>query len=219
MPVPRQGLRDLARGDGGGVGVAYGRFHRRVEINDSDAHGKVLRAVALAKEGDRDALRFLYLRYADNIYGYVLSIVRDEHDAEDVTQHVFAKLMTAIVKYEPRSVPFSAWILRVARNVALDHLRQRRPIPVEEVRGADTSDDFDDHERGDSLNDALDSLPSDQRTVLLLRHVVGLSPGEIAEWLGRTESSVHGLHHRGRQTVRENLTRSGCAPQLQRTVA
>ena len=59
-------------------------------------------------------MRMLYLRYADNVYGYVCSIVRDEHEAEDVTQQVFAKLMTAIARYEPRSVPFSAWILRIS---------------------------------------------------------------------------------------------------------
>jgi len=211
MSVPRQGSRDLARCDHEG-GVVSGRFRRRAVIDDAGMQDKVLRAVELAKLGDRDALRFLYVSYADNIYGFVLSIVRDEHDAEDVTQHVFAKLMTAIRRYEPRSVPFSAWILRVARNVALDHLRQRHPIPVEEVRRSDLPPD---HARAEGLQEALDALPDDQRTVLLLRHMVGLSPGEIAERLGRSESSVHGLHHRGRQAVRETLTRVGCAPRLQ----
>ena len=86
------------------------------------------------QEGDQEALRFLYLRYADNVYGYVASIVRDDYEAEDVTQHVFAKLMTTLPKYEQREVPFAAWILRVARNVAVDHMRQRRAIPCEEVR-------------------------------------------------------------------------------------
>jgi dTDP-3-amino-3,4,6-trideoxy-alpha-D-glucose transaminase len=52
-------------------------------------------AIARAKEGDRDALRLLYVRYSDNIYGYVRSIVRDEKEAEDLTQHVFLKLITA----------------------------------------------------------------------------------------------------------------------------
>ena len=60
-----------------------------------------------------EALRFLYVRYADNVYGYVASLLRDEHEAEDVTQHVFAKLMTVLPKYEPRAVP----VLR------LDHAR------------------------------------------------------------------------------------------------
>ena len=72
-----------------------------------------------------DAVRFLYVRFKDNVYGYVLSIVREPHEAEDVTQQVFMKLMSSISKYEPRAVPFTAWILRVARNVAIDHLRQR----------------------------------------------------------------------------------------------
>src|SRR4026207_1652632 len=70
-------------------------------------------AVARGKEGDREAIRFLYVRYSHNIYGYVRSIVHDEHAAEDVTQHVFAKLMSAINKYDERGVPFFAWLLRL----------------------------------------------------------------------------------------------------------
>ncbi len=50
-------------------------------------------AVARAQAGDNEAIRFLYIRYKDNVYGYVLSFVRDPHEAEDVTQHVFLKLM------------------------------------------------------------------------------------------------------------------------------
>ena len=83
----------------------------------------VAQAVARAKAGDQEAFRFLYLRYADNVYGYVRSIVRDDFEAEDVTQHVFTKLITTLPKYEQREVPFAAWILRVARNVAVDHMR------------------------------------------------------------------------------------------------
>ncbi len=86
-------------------------------------------AIARAKEGDRDALRLLYVRYSENVYGYVRSIVRDEKEAEDLTQHVFLKLITAICKYDDRGIPFSGWLLRLARNVALDHLRRRRATP------------------------------------------------------------------------------------------
>jgi RNA polymerase sigma-70 factor (ECF subfamily) len=73
------------------------------------------------------------VRHKDNVYGYVRSIAREPTEAEDVTQQVFVKLMTRIQKYGPRSVPFLAWILRVARNVAIDHLRQRRSVSYEEV--------------------------------------------------------------------------------------
>src|SRR6266550_1319449 len=96
----------------------------------------VAQAVKRAQRGDRQALAFLYACYADDIYGYVRSIVHDHYDAEDVTQHVFAKLITVLPSYQERSVPFFAWLLRVSRNVAVDHLRKRRLVPVEEVRGA-----------------------------------------------------------------------------------
>jgi RNA polymerase sigma-70 factor (ECF subfamily) len=169
-------------------------------------------AIARAKEGDPSALHYLYLRYADDVFGYVNSIVRDPHDAEDVTQTMFAKLMKSIVRYEERDVPFSAWILRVARNAALDHIRARRQIPFEEVRAPDERDEQVGFERSQSLRDALERLPAEQREVLVLRHIGGLSPTEIAETLDKTEGAVHGLHHRGRKALREALLELGAGP-------
>src|SRR4026209_2424781 len=96
------------------------------------------RAIAAAKRGEWDAIHYLYVRYADDVLAYVRSILGDHHAAEDVTQNVFAKLMGAIQRYEERgAIPFAGWIMRVARNAALDYLRARRQIPVEEVRAAD----------------------------------------------------------------------------------
>jgi RNA polymerase sigma-70 factor (ECF subfamily) len=172
----------------------------------------VCRAVERAKEGDRDALRFLYLGYADNVYGYVRAIVRDHHDAEDVTQQVFTKLLTAIVRYEPRGVPFVAWLLRISHNVAIDAVRARRATPAEEVYGADASISEDAPERARSLREAIAALPEDQREVVVMRHVLGLSPVEIAARLGRTHGSVYGLHHRGRRALCAELERRESAP-------
>src|SRR5918996_889306 len=145
------------------------------------------RAIARAKEGDASALHFLYVRYADDVRGYVQSIVRDPHEAEDITQSLFGKLLNKIQRYEQRKVPFSAWILRVARNAALDHLRARRQIPFEEVRTTDEGHDEVQFERFHSLREALDRLPDEQREVLVLRHVIGLSPVEIADRMQKTE--------------------------------
>jgi RNA polymerase sigma-70 factor, ECF subfamily len=169
-------------------------------------------AVARAKLGDRDAVQYLYVRYAHNIYGYVRSIVHDDHDAEDVTQQVFAKLMTVLVKYDQRGVPFFAWLLRLAHNAAIDHLRGHRTTPAEEVFATDARDDGAAVERARSLRESLRTLPDEQRSVVLLRHVVGLSPGEIASAMGRTESAIHGLHHRGRRALQSELTRREFAP-------
>jgi RNA polymerase sigma-70 factor (ECF subfamily) len=172
----------------------------------------VSRAVARAKQGDRDGVRFLYMRYADNVYGYVRTIVRDHHDAEDVTQQVFAKLMTAISKYEQRGVPFVAWLLRMSHNVAIDAVRARRTTPAEEIFGPDVAVCDEAPDRARSLHAALAALPEDQRQVVVLRHVLGLSPVEIAEQLGRTHSSVYGLHHRGRRALCAELERLDSTP-------
>ena len=180
-----------------------------------DPDALVLQAVARAKEGDMSAFDFLYVRFADDVQGYVNSIVRDLHTAEDLTQNVFAKLIKSIQKYEPRDVPFAAWILRVARNVALDHLRARRQIPFEEVRTTDERHDEVQFERFHSLREALDRLPDEQREVLVLRHVVGLSPVEIADRMKKTESAIHGLHHRGRGALKAALRELEAAPVVQ----
>ena len=195
------------------VGAGSAGFRRNTRLPEENARDPLLvKAILRAKEGDRDALTFLYVRYADNVYGYVRSIVRDEHEAEDITQHLFSKLTFALSRYEPRSVPFSAWILRVARNLAVDHIRALRAIPCEEVRPVEAvADDFS-FERSHALQEALDALPRDQRQVLILRHVAGMTPGEIARSLGKTEGSIHGLHHRGRRTLQRELSELGARP-------
>jgi RNA polymerase sigma-70 factor (ECF subfamily) len=172
-----------------------------------------LRAVEQARNGEEAGLRFLYMRYERDVYRYVRSILHDGHDAEDVTQNVFTKLSQALVNYEPRAVPFSAWILRVARNAALDRLRARATLPLDELGSAPAAWDDTTHlERRACLHQALAALPAEQRQVVLMRHVVGLTTPEIAAALGRTEGSVHALHHRGRAGLRRRLGELGIAP-------
>ena len=170
------------------------------------------KAIAAAKAGDWDALPYLYSRYSDDVCRFVQSIVRDRHEAEDITQDVFAKLMRAIQKYEEREVPFAAWIMRVARNAALDHVRSRRQIPVEEVWISEDGQEQTSFEYTHALKEALAELPESQREVLVLRHIGGLSPNEIAERLGKTEASIQGLHHRGRAALKVSLRELGVAP-------
>ena len=191
--------------------VDGGRFHRKTRLDKDERPGELSRVIMAAKGGDGEAIRYLYLRFKDNVYGYARSIVRDEYDAEDVTQQVFARLMTAIASYEQRAVPFSAWLLRITHNMAIDHIRRRRAIPCEEPCANRAFDDS----RSDvarALRQALNELPDGQREVVVLRHVTGLSPSEIAEHLDRSEDSVHGLHHRGRRALQQALVALDVAP-------
>ncbi|HEY7267325.1 MAG TPA: sigma-70 family RNA polymerase sigma factor [Solirubrobacterales bacterium] len=191
------------------LGAFANQTGRAGEEEDRDLERRAIRA---AKGGDWDALDYLYSRHADDVLRFVQSIVRNRHDAEDVTQEVFAKLMRKIHRYEEREVPFAAWITRVARNAALDHVRSRRQIPVEEVRISENGQEETSFERLYAFKRALAALPESQRQVLILRHIGGLSPNEIADRLGKTEASVQGLHHRGRAALKLSLSELGAAP-------
>ena len=194
-------------------GASAGGFRIRRVARESDAAARdTRRAITRAAKGDPDALRDLYIRYADNVYSYVASIVRDHHEAEDVTQHVFSRLPVALARYEDRGTPFLSWLLRLARNAALDQLRSRRAIPVCDPIDDAAAPTGGDPERLAALRDALGALPAPQREILVLRHLVGFAPSEIATRLQRSESAVHGLHHRGRRALRAELRRQGAAP-------
>jgi RNA polymerase sigma-70 factor, ECF subfamily len=190
-----------------------GCFQGKRTLEKEARPGEVARAVTRAKQGDRSAIRFLYLRYSGNVYGYARSIVRNDHDAEDVVQQVFTRMLTAIQSYEQRSVPFSAWLLRIAHNTAIDHIRRRAPMCEDpELMLADEPEQVESDHLRSVLRDALAQLPEVQREIVVLRHVAGLSPREIAERLGRSEDSVHGLHHRGRRTLQAALAQAGATP-------
>lgn len=193
--------------------AARSGYRRRRQLSlPPDAAGLVSAAAARARDGDDDALRLLYLLYADNVYGYVLAIVHDEHDAEDVTSEVFSKLPRALARYQPGVAPFAAWLLRVARNAALDHLRAQRSVPLAQVHAVTAEAEPPVAERLADLRAALAALPADQRQVLLLRLVAGMSPSEVAEAIGRSVDAVHALQHRARRRLRRELTQQGWAP-------
>jgi RNA polymerase sigma-70 factor, ECF subfamily len=200
--------------------AARSGYRRRRQLSaPEDAEALVAAATERAREGDDDALRLLFLLYADNVFGFVLAIVRDEHDAEDITSEVFARLPRALSHYRMSSTPFAAWLLRVARNAALDHLRAQRSVPLAEVHATGATAELQARERLADLRAALEALPSDQRQVMLLRLVAGLTPAEVAARLDRSVDAVHALQHRARRRLREQLTRAGWAPARGRKAA
>src|SRR5215213_2621842 len=90
--------------------------------------------VARAQDGDREALEELYLLHFDRIYSYLHMSVGNRHDAEDLTTQTFLKMLESITRFRWQSAPFSAWLFRIAHNLAMDHFRAtRRWQPEEDV--------------------------------------------------------------------------------------
>ena len=169
-----------------------------------------------ARAGDKEALRFLYLRYSDAVFTYLCRVLGDEHAAEDVTQTLFSRLAMRLQRYRAGEAPLGMWIRRVAHNLAIDHLRAQRLVPRDEIHDAGASCEDVAPERREALREALRTLPEDQREVVVLRLMVGMSASEVGERLGRSEPAVHALQHKGRRQLRNELVRLDAAPTVRR---
>jgi RNA polymerase sigma-70 factor (ECF subfamily) len=196
--------------------LGAGRFTRARSRSRATEDALLHAAVERARDGDDDALRLLYLRYAGSVFAYVRSIIPDEHEAEDVTQTVFARLSRRLQRYQPRQAPFGAWITTVAHNAAIDHLRAKRMVPCEQALDPETAHEDLSHDRLAAIRAALAKLTRAEREVLVLRFVVGMGIKEVAERLGRTEQAIDSLQSRARARLRAELVRLDAAPSTAR---
>src|SRR2546423_8318662 len=111
-------------------------------VTKKESEAKRVRAlVDRAQKGDRGALEELYLIHFDRIYSYLHVSVGNRHDAEDLTTQTFLKMLESIKRFRWQSAPFSAWLFRIAHNLAMDHFRaNRRWQPEEEVPEPDADE-------------------------------------------------------------------------------
>jgi RNA polymerase sigma-70 factor (ECF subfamily) len=165
-----------------------------------------------AAQGDVAAFAEIYECCAPGVRRYVGTIVWDRWDAEDVTQEVFVKLFTGLPQYDPERAAFSAWMLRVARNAAIDHLRRHRGRPTLLEFDERTPVDEAGRACGESLRAALEELPATQREILVLRALGGFTPPEVATRVKRSRGCINTLFHRARLSAKDRLTAMDSAP-------
>src|SRR6476646_723274 len=174
----------------------------------------IRKLVARAQQGDRSALEELYLIHFDRIYSYLHLSVGNRHDAEDLTTQTFLKMLEAIGRFRWQSAPFSAWLFRIAHNLAMDHFRAaRRWQPEEEVpEPVDVETSAEEaalHVIGrKSMLELIENLSPDQQQVLTLKFVFNFSNGEAATILGKTEGAVKSLQHRALASLHKQITSS-----------
>src|SRR5919112_2047928 len=175
----------------------------------------VRKLVERAQTGDRDALEELYLLHFDRIYSYLHMSVGNRHDAEDLTTQTFLKMLESIKRFRWQSAPFSAWLFRIAHNLAMDHFRaSRRWQPEEEVPEPD-ADESTSAEEGafesigrKSMLELIDELSGEQQQVLTLKFVFNLPNGEVATILGKTEGAIKSLQHRALVSLQKQLAKT-----------
>ena len=181
---------------------------------DEDTRARrVETAIARTLEGDTEAFGELYAGCAQTIYEYVRRMVRDDHEAEDITQQAFLRAMLRLETYRPARGPFDAWMRGVARNAAVDHLRRCKPVLAPEVLPTDVESDDRPAVLADALGEALAQLPVRQRQVVLLLHA-GVTCAELAGAMGQSPGAIHALHNRARTRLRTTLRARGAAPSI-----
>lgn len=155
-------------------------------------------ALILAARHDAAAFGTLYLRYLDRVYWYLRARTPNEDDAADLTQQVFLHALAALPRYRQQSVPFAAWLFRIARNVAIDFSRRRRAtvawdaLPDGARAGAlpDLESTAMQAEAFARLRTLLARLDTEKRELLALRFAAGLTVAEIATVIGKSEAAT-----------------------------
>jgi RNA polymerase sigma-70 factor, ECF subfamily len=175
--------------------------------------------VARGQQGDRDALEELYLIHFDRIYSYLHVSVGNRHDAEDLTTQTFLKMLEKIGSFKWQSAPFSAWLFRIAHNLAMDHFRSRRRWqPEEEVPEPPGEEEpsaelLAMHTIGrESMLKLIERLSPEQQQVLTLKFVFNLPNAEVAAILDKTEGAIKSLQHRALASLQKQIAQQEPSP-------
>ena len=185
----------------------------------SDAPDETL--VTQVARGNPAALEVLYERYASRVLGLSLKIIGDQALAEDILQETFWRVWQNAATFQSRLGPFTGWLFRIARNLAIDAYRRQtvRPQVVVSANGRDpildeTPDpDMDVAEQAQSIlqsqqmRKALASLPDVQRQVIEMAYFHGMTRQEIAQATGEALGTIHTRARLALQKLRGELKR------------
>lgn len=165
--------------------------------------------VSRAIKGDADAFGLLYTQHLDAIYRYVYFRVGETALAEDLTEEVFVRAWTALPKYRSRGHPFSSWLYRIAHNMIVDHYRKRSARDTAQAQFPNDTGEADatpekyivDLEEIEELARSIQGLSDEEKDVIILRFVEGLSHREVAEVIGKSEGASRVIQHRALETL------------------
>jgi RNA polymerase sigma-70 factor (ECF subfamily) len=179
--------------------------------NELSAFENAISERLLIEAAQRDPRQFAELYEANfhRVYAYIARRVRDR-GAEDLTAEVFKRALINLPRFEWRGVPFAAWLLRIAANAIADQAHELTHVVqadelIDEMVDTETQTAEADLERAVMLGKLVDSLPRDQKLVLVRRFIEQRSIREVAGELGRSEGAIKQLQVRALRTLREKL--------------
>ncbi len=171
-----------------------------------------LNLVQRARQGDHEAFAQLYENHFNKIFRYVVLKIRNQAEAEDMTQQVFVRAYESIGSYRWQGIPFTAWLFRIAHNQMVDYVRKQSKRPMvsldESLPIMDDSDLEHDVETKIEMEKvvlATKQLTKAQREVISLRFAGGLSIAEAAKTMRKSEGAIKALQHSAILALRKTL--------------
>ncbi len=150
----------------------------------------------------------MYDTYVDEVFRFIYYRVSDEDTAEDLTSQIFIKVWDNLPRYQQRGSPFRAWLFQIARNLLIDHYRTRKETLslephalLEPDPAANVSETVEQRLEAERMLGLLQQLTQDQREVLTLKFINGLSTKEIASILKKGQGAIRALQMRGLQAL------------------
>lgn len=146
--------------------------------------------VTRLQNGDKDAFALLYDQYAGALFGVVTKIVRSEEAAQDVLQDSFVKIWKHAASYQPEKGSCFTWMLNIARNTAIDHLRKEKRNAASEIQTLETGVDIPamahhtPNVQAIGVKDLVHQLPAEQRLMVEYIYYGGYTQQEVADELG-----------------------------------
>lgn len=181
---------------------------RPMELEQIRPAGERDEELALAARSDPAAFGILYERHRLAVFRYLRTRTQNEDDAADLTALAFEKALIAMPRYRPAGGGFVAWILRIARNAAIDAGRRATTVPLAEDLADVGSASAPEAtvlatESRATLATAVARLPEIQREAIVLRYAARLTANEIAAVIGKREAATQKLLTRALATIRE----------------
>ncbi len=185
-----------------------------------EADARDARLMAASARGDPDAFRLLVETHQNRVFGTIVRMLGDSGEADDLAQQVFVRIWQSAGRYEPRA-RFTTWLHTITRNLVLNEIRRRKRHPVtpldtelgdraielEDTSAPSPGASLLETELREAIRRAIDSLPEQQRTAVVLRRYEDLPYEEIAKVLRTTVPAVKSLLFRARAELRERLSR------------
>jgi RNA polymerase sigma-70 factor (ECF subfamily) len=180
------------------------RLDTRQETSERDL-------VERARARDSEAFAELYDEHVARVYRHIYYLVGDISEAEDLSAQAFLQAWEAIPRYEVRGAPFASWLLRIAHNLAVSHLRSRRQkaqLPeglVDEGLHRNPEEALQQQADEERVREAILRLRDEQRQVIILRFVEELEYPEVAEIIGKSVAAVRVIQHRALTNLRKQM--------------